>query len=107
MKAVLTIPDASPASLGSTSPIAASSSGLKVMPPPMPIRIMPGSTSATKSPSTGACVNQSSPIAKKVNPTTSGGLMPKRMTRRSDRAIDSKPMMSVVGRKASPTSSGL
>ena len=36
MNAVLTIPEASPASVGATSPIAASSSGLKVMPPPSP-----------------------------------------------------------------------
>ena len=45
MKAVLTTPDASPASVGSTPLIAASRIGLNVIPPPMPSSIMPGRTS--------------------------------------------------------------
>ena len=44
MNDVLTTPDASPDSLGSTSPIAASSTGLNAMPAPRPSRIMLGST---------------------------------------------------------------
>ena len=42
MNEVLTMPDASPASLGSTSLIAASSTGLNAMPAPKPSRIMLG-----------------------------------------------------------------
>src|SRR5881398_3374081 len=44
MNDVLTTPDASPASLASTSLIAASSSGLRAIPAPRPSRIMFGST---------------------------------------------------------------
>ena len=54
MKDVLTTPEARPASLGSTSLIAASNTGLKAIPAPSPSRIMAGSTSTTKLPSTGA-----------------------------------------------------
>ena len=54
MNEVFTTPEASPDSCGSTSPIAASSTGLKAMPAPMPSRIIEGSTSMTKLPSTGA-----------------------------------------------------
>ena len=42
MKDVLTTPEARPASLGSTSPTAASSTGLKAIPAPSPSRIMAG-----------------------------------------------------------------
>ena len=61
MNEVLTIPEARPASLGSTSLIAARSTGLKAMPAPMPSRIMLGRTSTTKLPSTGARANHRSP----------------------------------------------
>jgi hypothetical protein len=54
MNDVLTRPDARPASSGSTSRIAASSSGLKAMPAPRPSRIMLGSTSTANVRSTGA-----------------------------------------------------
>ena len=61
MNAVLTTPEARPASLGSTSLIAASSTGLNAMPAPKPSRIMLGSTSTTKLPSTGARAKSSEP----------------------------------------------
>ena len=61
MNAVLTTPEARPASLGSTSLIAASSTGLNAMPAPKPSRIMLGRTSTTKFPSTGARAKSSEP----------------------------------------------
>ncbi len=61
MNAVLTTPEASPDSLGSTSLMAASSTGLNAMPAPKPSRIMLGSTSTTKLPSTGARAKSSEP----------------------------------------------
>ena len=61
MNAVLTMPEASPDSSGSTSLIAASSTGLNAMPAPKPSRIMLGRTSTTKLPSTGARAKSSEP----------------------------------------------
>ena len=72
MKAVLTTPEASPASLGLTSLIAASSTGLKAIPAPRPSRIMLGRTSTTKVPSTGARAKSRSPTAASDSPVASG-----------------------------------
>src|SRR4029453_17886955 len=69
MNDVLTTPDASPASLGSTSLIAASSTGLRAMPEPKPRRIMLGSTSTMKLPSTGARANSANPAAASSSPS--------------------------------------
>ena len=41
------------------------------------------------------------------SPTTSGFLIPKRMTRFAESPSEKPPMIKLVGRKASPTSSGL
>ena len=98
MNAVLTIPEASPLSVGATSPMAASSSGLKVIPPPIPMTSMAGSTSTTKLPSAGARANQSRPMAKHESPATIGGFTPKRITSRSESAIEPAAMISVDGR---------
>ena len=76
MNEVFTTPDASPASLGSTSLIAASSTGLNAVPAPKPRRIMLGRTSETKLPSTGARTKSTIPREATSRPTTSGGLMP-------------------------------
>ena len=75
MNEVLTTPEARPASLCSTSLIAASSTGLNAMPAPRPSRIMLGSTSTTKVPSTGARASRS-PTPASDRPTPSGGLIP-------------------------------
>ena len=76
MNDVFTTPEARPASFGSTSLIAASSTGLNAMPAPRPSRIMLGSTSTTKLPSTGARAKSRSPKAASDSPTPSGILMP-------------------------------
>ena len=68
MNAVLTMPEASPDSSGATSLIAASRTGLNAMPAPMPSRIMLGSTSTTKLPSTGARANSSKPDRREQEP---------------------------------------
>ena len=68
MNAVLTTPEARPDSLGPTSLIAASSTGLNAMPAPSPSRIMLGSTSTTKLPSTGARAKSTSPTAASAEP---------------------------------------
>ena len=68
MNAVLTTPEASPDSSGATSLMAASSIGLKAIPAPKPSRIMAGSTSITKLPSTGARANSTRPTAASDSP---------------------------------------
>ena len=82
MNAVLTMPDAQPDSSGFTSPIAASSSGLKAM--PSPIASVAGITSMRTFPSTGTRAKRSSPSAINPSPTPSGFLIPKRMTNLSE-----------------------
>ena len=72
MNAVLTTPEASPASSGATSLIAASRTGLNAMPAPMPSRIMLGRTSVTKLPPTGARAKSTSPTAARESPAASG-----------------------------------
>ena len=103
MNAVLTTPEARPASLGSTSLIAASSTGLNAMPAPRPSRIMLGRTSTTKLPSTGARAKSTSPTAASSSPAASGALMPKRMTSLAERPSENAPMIRLAGRKARPT----
>ena len=76
MNEVLTKPDASPASCGSTSFIAASNTGLKAMPAPKPSRIMLGNTSTMKLPSTGARAKSARPTAATKRPVPSGRLIP-------------------------------
>jgi len=107
MNDVLTTPEASPASSGATSLIAASSSGFIAIPIPTPSTSMLASTSTAKLPSTGAREKSASPIATSAIPVTSGGLIPKRMTSRAERPSESAPMIRLAGRKARPTSSGL
>ena len=68
MNDVLTTPEARPDSSGPTSLIAASSTGLNAMPAPKPSRIMLGSTSTTKMPSTGARAKSSSPSRREPEP---------------------------------------
>ena len=80
MNEVLTTPEASPASSGSTSLIAASSTGLNAMPAPMPSRIMLGRTSTTKLPSTGARAKSSEPGGGERQPDGERQPMPKRIT---------------------------
>ena len=67
MNDVLTTPEASPASSGSTPPMAASRIGLKAIPAPTPTEIV-GRTSITKLPSTGARASSSSATAISVEP---------------------------------------
>ena len=73
MNEVLTTPEARPASCGSTSPIAASRTGLKAIPAPAPSSSIEGSTSATKEPPTGARENSARLAAASSRPTVSGG----------------------------------
>lgn len=107
MKAVLTTPEARPDSLGLTSLIAASSSGLKAMPAPRPSSSMPGSTSIAKRPSTGARANSASPMAASHRPAASGRRMPKRITIFADSPSENTAMMTLAGRKARPICIGV
>ena len=106
MKAVLTTPEASPDSLGSTSLIAAISTGFIAIPTPIPRMIIAGSTSSQKFPSTGARANSSSPSETSAIPTPIGSRVPKRITIRAESPSEKAPMMMFAGRKASPTCSG-
>ena len=91
MNDVLTTPEASPASLWSTSLIAASSTGLNAIPAPTPSRIMLGRTSTTKLPSTGARAKSRSPTEASPSPTANGSLMPKRVTSLAESPIEKPP----------------
>ena len=102
MNDVLTMPEAIPASSGATSFIADSSTGLKAMPAPIPSRSMLGSTSTTKSPSTGARANSSSPTAAVSKPAISGGRTPKRITSRAETPTERTPMITLAGRNDEP-----
>ena len=68
---------------------------------------MPGSTSTTNFPSTGARAKSSRPTAASESPTASGGRNPKRMTSFAEMPTESTPMITLPGRKARPTCSGL
>ena len=68
---------------------------------------MLGSTSTTKVPSTGARAKSSSPTAASESPAASGSRKPKRMTSLAEMPTESTPMITLPGRKASPTWSGL
>ena len=69
-------PEASPDSLGSTSLIAAISTGFIAIPTPIPRMIIPGSTSSQKFPFTGARAKSSSPSETSAIPTPIGRLVP-------------------------------
>jgi hypothetical protein len=107
MNAVLTIPDARPASSGATLLVAASSSGARAVPAPMPSRIPAGRTSVRKWPPTGARPISARPAAASSSPATSGGLTPSRATSLAARLADSPAMIRFIGRNARPVSSGL
>ena len=100
------MPDASPDSLGSTSLIAAISTGFIAIPTPMPRISIVGRTSTQKLPSTGARANNSSPSETNAIPIPIGRRVPKRITIRAERPSEKAPMMMFAGRKASPTCSG-
>ena len=74
MNEVLTTPEARPDSLGATSLMAASSTGLKAMPRADSEQDHAGRTSTTKFPSTGARAKSTSPIAASSSPIASGVL---------------------------------
>ena len=60
---------------------------------------MPGSTSTSTFPSTGARANSSSPTAIiSDSPATSGTLIPNRITSRSESSSEDAPQISVDGR---------
>ena len=107
MNAVFTTPDARPASLCSTSLIAASSTGLNARPAPIPNTIIAGMTSTKTLPSTGARTNSSRPAATSVMPAAIGSLIPKRITILAERPSENTAMITLAGRKVSPTSRGL
>ena len=102
MKAVLTTPEARPDSSGSTSLIAARSTGLNAMPAPKPSRIMLGSTSIANAPSTGAARQQESPAAANPSPAASGALIPNRITSLAERPTESTPMITFAGQEREP-----
>jgi hypothetical protein len=105
MNEVLTTPEASPDSCGSTSPIAASSTGLNAMPAPIPSSTIAGSTSIMKLPPTGARENSARLTAAISSPAASGGRMPKRITSRFETRSEQYPITMLLGMKARPTSS--
>ncbi len=106
MNDVLTMPEASPESAGSTPLIAASRTGLNAMPAPVPSRIMPGSTSATKSPPTGARANSIRPAAAASSPAAIGTRIPKRTTSSAETMSENTPMIRFAGRNARPICNG-
>ena len=76
MNDVLMTPDASPDCSGSTSLIAASSTGLNAMPAPTPIRIMLGSTFTRYVASVGANARSRIPAPASPRPVASGARNP-------------------------------
>ena len=76
MNEVLTMPEASPDSVGATSLMAASSTGLRATPLPTPSSTIPGSTCTRKLPSDGESANSPSPAACSARPQASGARMP-------------------------------
>src|SRR5690349_12433188 len=98
MNAVLSTPDANPDSDGFTSLIAPSSIGLNAMPAPMPSNTMPGSTSTTNAPSSGARANQARPAAANNSPPANGPRNPHFMTILADSPSENAAMMRFAGR---------
>ncbi|MNT07314.1 hypothetical protein D3C72_1420140 [compost metagenome] len=68
---------------------------------------MPGSTSSTKLPLTGARANSASPRAASHSPAASGLRMPKRITILAERPSENTAMITLAGRKASPICIGV
>ncbi|CAK0586711.1 Uncharacterised protein [Burkholderia pseudomallei] len=100
------MPEASPESLGATSLIAASSTGLNATPAPTPTSIIPGSTCATKPPSAGARAKRARPAAAMTSPAPIARRMPKRITILADKPSENAAMIRFAGRNARPTWSG-
>src|SRR5215218_7831114 len=98
MKLVLTTPEARPASCGSTSPIAASRTGLNAIPAPRPSRTIAGRTWTTYSPPTGAKANSARLTATKPRPVARGTRMPIRITSRSDTRSEQNAITRQAGR---------
>src|SRR4029079_1091678 len=94
MNEVLTTPEARPASLWSTSDIAAIRTGFIAMPTPIPSTTIVGSTSSQNVPSTGARANSARPIATRVMPTPIGRRGPSRITIRADDQSETGPVAS-------------
>ena len=108
MNEVLTTPEARPDSLGSTSLIAASSSGLNAMPAPKPSRIMLGQDVDDEAAVDRRAREEHEPERPRAaGPTASGARMPKRITSFAERPSENAPMIRLAGRNARPTSSGL
>ncbi len=68
---------------------------------------MPGSTSMTKEPSTGARANSASPMPASSSPTEIGARSPKRSTMLADSPSEKPAMMRLDGKNASPTCMGV
>ena len=107
MNAVLTTPEASPAWSGATPLIAARRIGLNAIPAPIPTAIVAGRMSIAQLPSTGVRASKRSASVISARPVSSGGLIPKRITSRSESRSEDAPQMIVPGRYARPTSSGV
>ena len=62
------------------------------------VALLVGSTSAAKLPSTGAWANSNRPTVKSPKPTTSGTLIPNRITTLAESPSENPPITSVAGR---------
>ena len=107
MNDVLTTPEASPASSGATSLIAASSTGLKAIPAPMPRRIMLGMTSVKHVSVHGRAREEREPDGREPKPRDERRLDAEAHDEPAESTIEKAPMMRFAGRNVRPTSSGL
>lgn len=104
---VLTSPEARPESSIVAPDIASVISDGKPSPAPAPIRIIGGTMSVMKSASTGVSANSSKPAPMKPRLGSSAAFGPNRIETRSETFSDMKPITTVAGRNAKPTSSAL
>ncbi len=107
MNAVLTTPEARPESVGFTSFIAASSSGLNEMPAAMPSSTIEGITSIITFASIGARPMIARPTAPRNNPIASGLRMPNFMTILAERPSENAAMIRLAGRNTRPIWNGV
>jgi hypothetical protein len=76
---------------------------LNAIPAPTPRSSIPGSTSTTNDPATGARAKSARPTAAQTSPATSGARMPKRSTTRAEMPSEHAAMIRFDGRNARPT----
>ena len=107
MNAVLVMPDARPASCGSTSLIAAISTGLKASPPPTPINSIAGQNVDNERAVHRHAREPRRPTRRDAEPERERRRKPKRITSLADSPSEKRHIIRLPGRNARPTFSGL